>query len=286
MGNNYNDLIRVYRPEDIALKIKRNNYDTVNNHDEFRVYKVDQNSNSENCEVIAKEAALLNKNYIGNYNKYLNEWLEDNVSKLENINEFNHSSLKTNDISSNYSFVKANLHIKATQLNEVKVIKNPYGFKYNFKSEHPALEVTGLEQEVVFVTLAPTIQLVEFCVLNTNNAFYVGLFVPALGCFYIFQYVAVFSINLVVLSLITGSIKELANYMSIFIFNKNIKNELNIITHQFFNLLLLGFIGFSIISFNFPLFIKTSSICFTKNLISGNIKLNKYYATKHMDNFY
>ena len=74
--------------------------------------------------------------------------------------------------------------------------------------------------------------------------------------------------------------------MSIFIFNKNIKNELNIITHQFFNLLLLGFIGFSIISFNFPLFIKTSSICFTKNLISGNIKLNKYYATKHMDNFY
>ena len=185
---NYNSLIRVYRPEDTVLKIKRNNYDTVNNHDEFRVYKVDQNSNSENCEVIAKEAALLNKNYIGNYNKYLNEWLEDNVSKLENINEFNHSSLKTNDISSNYSFVKANLHIKATQLNEVKVIKNPYGFKYNFKSEHPALEVTGLEQEVVFVTLAPTIQLVEFCVLNTNNAFYVGLFVPALGFFNMWLY--------------------------------------------------------------------------------------------------
>lgn len=144
MGNNYNDVIRVYRPEDIALKIKRNNYDTVKNHDEFRVYKVDKDSNSENCEVITKEAALLNKNYIGDYNKYLKKWLDDNISKLENVNEFNQSSLKTKDISSNYSFIKTNLHIKEIQLNEVKVIKNPYGFKYNFKSEHPALEVTGL----------------------------------------------------------------------------------------------------------------------------------------------
>lgn len=237
---NYNNLIKVYRPEDPVLKIKHNNYDTVKNHDEFRIYKVDQNSNSENCEIIAKEAALLNKNYIRDYNKYLNEWLDNSLSKLENINEYN-------------NFVKTNLHIKQNQLNDTMVIKNPYGFKYNYKSEHPALEVMGLEQEVVFVTLAPTIELVEFCVLNTNNAFYVGLFVPALGCFYSFQYVVVFGINLVVLSLITSSIKELANCMSILIFNKDIKNELNIIIYQFFNLLLLGFIGFSIISLNFPL---------------------------------
>lgn len=279
---NYNNLIRVYRPENKVLKIKRN-HDTVNNHDEFRVYKVDHNSNSENCEVIGREAALLNKNYVQNYNKYLKEWLDDNISKLENVNEFNHSSLKTTNIINNYGFVKSNLSIKATKINEFKIIQNPYGFKYNFKSERPALEVTGLEQEVVFVTLDPTIQLVEFCVLNTNNAFYVGLFVPTLGCFYIFQYMTIVSINLVILSLITGSIKELANSMSIFIFNKNIKNKLGIITYQFFNLLLLGFIGSSIVSLNFPLFIKTSSICFTKNLISGNIKLNKYYATKYMD---
>lgn len=267
---NYNNLIKAYKPKNPVLKIKHNHYDTVKNHDEFHIYKIEQNSNYENCEIVAKEAALLNKNYIEDYNKYLNEWLDNSLSKLENINQYN-------------TFVKTNSHIKENQLNYTKVIKNPYGFKYNYKSEHPALEVMGLEQEVVFVTLTPTIELVEFCVLNTNNAFYVGLFVPTLGCFYTFQYVVLFGINLLILSLITSSIKELANNMSILIFNKDIKNELNIIIYQFFNLLLLGFIGFSIISLNFPLFMKTSSICFTKNLIGGNIKLNKYYAIKYMD---
>nr|YP_010835555.1 hypothetical protein NQY40_pgp088 [Ulva meridionalis]WFS80023.1 hypothetical protein [Ulva meridionalis] len=272
----YTQSIGAYRPDNKILNINQStDYGPIKNEDGFNIYNIDKNGGSENSKLIIKEA------YIKGYNKYLKEWLDDKFSKLENITESNNFSLKTKDINSNYNFVKSNLQI--TEIN--KVIKNPYGFKYNynFKSEHPTLEVICLQQEAVFSTLTPTIELVEFCVLNTNNAFYVGLFVPALGSLYIFEYIVLLIINLVVFSLMTSSIKELANNTSLLVLNKDIKKELDIVTYKFFNLLLLGFIGSSVISLNFPLFVKTSSVYFTKNLLSGNIQLNKYYAIKHMD---
>lgn len=102
-------------------------------------------------------------------------------------------------------------------------IKNIYKLKY----EPP------IYNEIVFPTLTPTIELIEFCVLNTNNAVCVGLFIPCLACIYIFEYVVLLSINVIVFYLITNSIKELLNNLSIVILDKDISSELDIIKLYF-----------------------------------------------------
>nr|YP_010835620.1 hypothetical protein NQY40_pgp023 [Ulva meridionalis]WFS80088.1 hypothetical protein [Ulva meridionalis] len=204
--------------------------------------------------------------------KKYNDYLENYLKNYFNSNTSVSKNIINNNLSNNYNLL--NKEIDSLYYN--KYSTNIY---YKFKHEEPIY----LGNDAVFSTLTPTIELVEFCVLNTNNAFYVGLFVPALGSLYIFEYIVLLIINLVVFSLMTSSIKELANNTSLLVLNKDIKKELDIVTYKFFNLLLLGFIGSSVISLNFPLFIKTSSIYFIKNLLAGNIQLNKYYAAKHMN---
>lgn len=147
---------------------------------------------------------------------------------------------------------KANLIYKKPLMGKVE---NPFYInKYKFIKTD--ILVFSNQQDITFYILTPTIELIEVCVLNTNNPSFVGLFIPAMCSLYIFEYMILLIINLSTFYVLYSSILLLLNSMSKDIFNINIENKLTTITNYSYNLLLLYLMLHSFYFLNFWLFFK------------------------------